>query len=318
MSLKIAFVIDPIETLIRDHDSTISLMNAALSMGCEVTVTTIDSMFTLQDQSFAMTNSVLSIDLSKTDWFQLEQSTQRALTDFDIIMMRKDPPFNMRYIFSTYLLEQAEKKGVRVLNKPSALRDCNEKLFILDFPNCITDTLVSARTEDIIKFHQKHKDIILKPLDGMGGKGIFRVTAKGTNLNAIIETLTDYNSQYIMVQRYLPEITEGDKRILLIDGKPLPYALLRVAPPGETRANLAAGASYKAATLTEHDTYICEQLGKTLKEKGLFFVGIDIIGNALTEINVTCPTCVREIETTHGVSLGLDIMKACIGNLPAG
>ena len=312
MPKKIAFVIDPVDTLIRDHDSTISLMRAAMALGCKVFMMTIDTLFADKNQPFAMTNSLNSMDLTKSSWYETGPLIRTPLADFDIIMMRKDPPFDMRYIFSTYLLELSEKQGVRVYNKPSSLRDHNEKLFILDFPDCIADTIVSAKTEAIQLFHQKHGDIIIKPLDGMGGKGIFRVKPDDDNLNVMVEMLSNNHTQYIMAQKYLPEIEKGDKRILLVNGEPLPFALCRLPQKGEFRANLALGGKAQASMLTERDKWICEKLSPTLKGKGLFFVGIDVIGDYLTEINVTCPTCIREIDTANNVDLGMDIMRQCL------
>ena len=215
---------------------------------------------------------------------------------FDAILMRKDPPFNMDYIYATYLLEFAERAGVPVFNRPGSIRDCNEKLFALQFSNCIPDLIVTSEADQLRSFQEEHGDVILKPLDGMGGASIFRIQEGDTNRNVIIETLTQLGQQKIMAQRYLPEISQGDTRILLINGEPVPFGLARIPSAGETRGNLAAGGSGVARPLTDRDRWICDQVGPVLRDKGLVFVGIDVIGDYLTEINVTCPTCIRELD----------------------
>ncbi|WP_031335736.1 glutathione synthase, partial [Yersinia pestis] len=218
------------------------------------------------------------------------------LYDLDVILMRKDPPFDTEFIYATYILERAEDKGTLVVNKPQSLRDCNEKLFTAWFPELTPDTLVSRSKDHIRKFHQEHGDIILKPLDGMGGTSIFRVKQDDPNLSVIIETLTELSSRFCMAQNFLPAIKEGDKRVLVVDGEPVPYCLARIPAQGETRGNLAAGGRGEARPLSESDWEIARTVAPILKQKGLIFVGLDIIGDRLTEINVTSPTCVREIE----------------------
>jgi glutathione synthase len=225
--------------------------------------------------------------------------------------MRKDPPFDMQYIHTTYLLELAEAAGVLMINKPQSLRDANEKLYTAWFPQCTPATLVSRDMAQLRKFLQEQGDIIVKPLEGMGGTSIFRLTLDDPNISVVLETLTNNGKQYIMAQRYIPEISAGDKRILLIDGKPIPYALARIPATGETRGNLAAGGRGEGLPLSERDYWICEQVGPTLKKKGLVFVGIDVIGDYLTEINVTSPTCIRELDQQFSLDIAGELME-CI------
>jgi glutathione synthase len=238
-----------------------------------------------------------------TSWFSLENREEFPLDSLDIVLMRKDPPFDSEYIYATYLLQRAEEAGVLVVNRPASLRDANEKLFTAWFPQCCTDTLVTRSAGDITAFLHELGDIILKPPGGMGGASIFRVQKGDPNTNVIIETLTGHGTRFVMAQRYLKEIAQGDKRILLIDGKPVPYALARIPAAGETRGNLAAGASAEGVELTERDYWICEQLAPTLRDMGLLFVGIDVIGDYLTEINVTSPTCIRELDSIYNMNI---------------
>ena len=230
-------------------------------------------------------------------------------------MMRKDPPFDNEYIYSTYILELAEKLGSLIVNKPQSLRDANEKLFTAWFPECTPDTVVSRRADILRDFIAKHSDVILKPLDGMGGASIFRVKADDPNIGVIIETLTDHGKTTAMAQKFIPEITEGDKRILVIEGKPIPYALARIPAKGETRGNLAAGGRGVAVPLSDSDYAIVDRVAPTLVEKGLIFVGLDVIGSCLTEINVTSPTCIREIDAAYGTDIATDLMDAIAAKL---
>jgi glutathione synthase len=223
--------------------------------------------------------------------------------------MRKDPPFDMEYIYSTYLLEQAQAAGVLVVNNPQSLRDANEKLYTAWFPQCCPPTLVTRHKHLIREFQQQHGELILKPLDGMGGASIFRVAPGDPNLSVMIETLTDHGKRSVMVQQYIPEIVDGDKRILMIDGKPVDFALARIPAAGETRGNLAAGGRAEARPLTDRDRWICDQVGAKLREKGLIFVGLDVIGDYLTEINVTSPTCIRELDRDCGLDIACDLIK---------
>src|SRR5690606_28671205 len=232
------------------------------------------------------------------------------LSELDVILMRKDPPFDNEYIYSTYILEEAEKQGTLVLNRPQSLRDCNEKIFATQFPQCCPPVLVSRTAAQLRAFHREHGDVIFKPLDGMGGSSIFRCREDDPNVGVILETLTRHGQQLIMAQRYIPEITQGDKRILVIDGEPVPYCLARVPAQGETRGNLAAGGTGIAQPLSEQDYWIVSQVAPTLREKGLVFVGLDVIGNYLTEINVTSPTCAREIDKAFDTDIGGRFMDA--------
>jgi glutathione synthase len=224
----------------------------------------------------------------------------------DAVLMRKEPPFDMEFIYSTYLLEMAEKEGVTILNRPGSIRDCNEKLYALQFPQCCPPHLVSRDPAILKAFHAEHKDVIFKPLDGMGGSSIFRVAEGDPNLNVIIETLTDDGKRQTMAQKFIPEIVNGDTRILLINGEPVPFGLARIPAKGETRGNLAAGGTGVTRPLTDRDRWICDQIGPDLKARGLHFVGIDVIGDYLTEINVTCPTCIREISKAHDIDIAGD------------
>ncbi|HNK33765.1 MAG TPA: glutathione synthase, partial [Plasticicumulans sp.] len=232
------------------------------------------------------------------------------LAELDVLLMRKDPPFDLEYIYTTYLLERAEAEGVRVVNRPQSLRDANEKLFTAWFPQCCPPTLATRDMARLRGFVAEHGDAILKPLDGMGGAGIFRVRAGDANLNVIVETLTERGRRTALAQRFIPEISAGDKRILMIDGEPVPYALARIPAEGETRGNLAAGGRGVGQPLSERDRWICAQVGPELRRRGLVFVGLDVIGDWLTEINVTSPTCARELDAQFGLDIGADLMRA--------
>jgi glutathione synthase len=241
-------------------------------------------------------------------WFEIGPPKNINLGSLDIILMRKDPPFNMEYIYTTYLLEKAMADGLLVVNRPDSLRDVNEKFFTSWFPQCCPPTLVSRNAEHFLTFLSEHQRIIVKPLDGMGGASIFRIEQGDPNTNVILETLLGHGNYTAMAQRFLPEYTAGDKRILLIDGKPIDYALARIPAKGEGRANLAAGATSKGIALTERDRWICAQVGPELKRKGLIFVGLDVIGDYLTEINVTSPTCIRELDKLYNLDIAGQLM----------
>jgi glutathione synthase len=245
------------------------------------------------------------------NWYELGEAEDLELSSLDAILMRKDPPFDMNYIYSTYVLEKAEEKGTVIVNKAQSLRDANEKLFTNYFPQCMPPTVVSSQAENLTAFFDEHKDIILKPLDGMGGASIFRVKPGDSNIGVIIETLTEHGSKLTMAQRFIPEITQGDKRILLINGEPVPYALARIPAEGENRGNLAVGGEGVGIELNDRDRWICEQVAPLLKEKGLIFVGIDVIGDYLTEVNVTSPTCIRELDKQFNLNISALLMD-CI------
>ena len=250
----------------------------------------------------------LHLQEEQENWYRLEEPVRGPLADFDVLMMRKDPPFDNEYIYSTYLLELAEQEGSLVVNKPQSLRDANEKLYTAWFPECCPETLVARRPELFREFIKEHKDVILKPLDGMGGTSIFRLRTDDPNIGVVIETLTNYGQELAMAQRFIPEITEGDKRILVINGKPVDFALARIPAQGETRGNLAAGGRGVSVPLSEKDYWIVEQVAPTLVEKGLIFVGLDVIGDYLTEINVTSPTCIQELDQANGLDIAGDLM----------
>jgi len=249
-------------------------------------------------------------------WFDYGDAGRCRLSELDAILMRKDPPFDLEYIYCTYILEQAEESGVLVVNKPASLRDCNEKLFTRVFPQCSVDTLVSRNPEILRGFIEQYRDIIIKPLDGMGGQSIFRVQAGDPNTNAIIEAVSKHGQSQTMVQRYIPEIRDGDKRILLVDGVAIPYALARLPAAGENRGNIAAGASTRGQPLSERDQWLCEQIGAELRRRGLLFVGIDVIGDYITEINVTSPTCIRELDSEFNINISADLFECIEQHLP--
>jgi len=254
--------------------------------------------------------SELEVFQDETHWFDLGETSLTALDTMDILLMRKDPPFDMEYIYTTYLLEIVQAAGVLVVNDPQSLRDHNEKLFTALFPQCCTDMLVSRKESALRQFIQEHQDVILKPLDGMGGSSIFRIKQNDPNIGVIIETLTQMQTQTIMAQKFIPEITQGDKRILMVDGEPIPYCLARIPAKGETRGNLAVGGRGEARPLSERDFWIARQVGPTLKEKGLLFVGLDIIGDYLTEINVTSPTCIKEIDAAYNTNIAATLFDS--------
>lgn len=309
MTRRIGIVMDPISQITIKKDSSFAMLLAAQAKGWSLFYMEQHDLF-LNEGVVSASMKPLSVNEDADNWYQLNDALTQPLAELDVILMRKDPPFDMEYIYSTYLLEQAQAAGVLVVNNPQSLRDANEKLFTAWFPQCCPKTLVTRKAELIRDFQQQHHDIIVKPLDGMGGASIFRVKDNDPNFSVIIETLTNHGKTSVMVQKFIPEIVEGDKRILMINGEPVPYALARIPAKGETRGNLAAGGRAKGQQLTDHDRWICEQVGPTLREKGLLFVGLDVIGNYLTEINVTSPTCIRELDTQFNLSIATDLMNS--------
>ena len=307
MPRQLGVVMDPIASIKPQKDSTLAMMLAAQKRGFQIFIMELSGLFAAQGRVFGIQQEVTVYD-DPGHWFEVTGTRTGPLSAFDAILMRKDPPFDMEYIYATYLLEMAEREGVPVLNKPGSIRDCNEKLFALQFPECCPPHLVTRDAGLLKAFHQEHQDVIFKPLDGMGGQSIFRLSPGDPNVNVIIETLTEGGERRIMAQRYIPEITAGDTRILLINGEPVPYGLARVPAVGETRGNLAAGGAGVGRELTDRDYWICEQVGSALKERGLGFTGIDVIGDYLTEINVTCPTCIRELDQAFGLDIAGDYM----------
>jgi glutathione synthase len=307
--IKLGIVMDPIAQINIKKDSSFAMLLEAQRRGYELHYMEMADLYLINGEARARTR-VLSVEQNYDKWYEFGSEQDIELASLDAVLMRKDPPFDTEFIYATYILERAEEKGTLIVNKPQSLRDCNEKLFTAWFPELTPETLVTRNKAQIKAFWQKHKDIILKPLDGMGGASIFRVKESDPNLGVITETLTDLGNRYCMAQNYLPAIKDGDKRVLVVDGEPVPYCLARIPQGGETRGNLAAGGRGEPRPLTESDWAIARRVAPTLKAKGLIFVGLDIIGDRLTEINVTSPTCIREIEAEFPVSITGMLMDA--------
>jgi len=306
--LKLCIVMDSISTINYKKDSSLALLLAAQDLNFELYYVEQQNLYQIGGLPYAFANK-LKVFANPNKWYELDLVQNLKLQDFDVILMRKDPPFDMEFIYTTYLLEQAAKNGVLVVNNPQSLRDCNEKMFATEFANLMPPTLVCRNFDLIRDFCNEYQDVILKPLDGMGGAQVFRHRLGDPNLSVILETLTNFGTHQIMVQQFVPAIEQGDKRIIMIDGNPVPYCLARIPAKGETRGNLASGGTGVAQHLSEEDKYIAEQIGPTLREKGLLLVGLDVIGNKLTEINVTSPTCLREIDSAFKVNIGLQVMQ---------
>ncbi len=303
-------LMDPIHTINIKKDSTFAMLLAAQRRGWTLWyLETAD--LALHDNRVIARRRELTVSDDPNGWYHFGRDETRPLATLDAVLMRKDPPFDMEYIVTTYLLERAQHEGCLIVNDPRSLRDANEKVFTTAFPHCIPPTLISRRASDLRAFYAAHQDIILKPLDGMGGASIFRIPPTDPNLSVIIETLTAHGQRFCMAQRFIPEISGGDKRILLIDGEPVPYCLARLPAPGETRGNLAAGGSGRAQPLTARDRWIAAQVGPELRARGILFAGLDVIGDFLTEINITSPTCIREIDAAFGLDIAADLMD-CI------
>jgi len=310
MTVKLAVVMDPIQSINFQKDTTLAMLNAAQKKGWQLFYIEQDGLYLEDGKAMAIMQD-LSVEMNPQNFFTLGPESRQSLADVDVILMRKDPPFNREFIYSTYILEQAEREGVLVVNKPQALRDFNEKVSATLFPQCCTPVLVSRKKELLQDFYKAQKDVIFKPLDGMGGTGVFRIKPGDPNISVIIETLTEYGTRQIMAQTFIPEISSGDKRILMIDGKSVGFALARLPAANETRGNLAAGGTAKGVELSDRDRWICDQVGPTLKENGLLFVGLDVIGDYLTEVNVTSPTCIRELDEIFNLDIAGDLMN-CI------
>jgi len=319
-----AFLMDPLDSLALKKDSTLAMIRAAQLRGHAV------SYFTLADMSYMRGRTVatarrlhlrddfaasLDYTLAGRDWYRLSDPVRTDLSAFDVVMMRKDPPFDMEYVYATYFLERAAEAGVMVVNNPRSLRDCNEKFFATAFADCCPPLIVSRSMDEIREFHAEYGDVVLKKLDGMGGMNIFRVRADDPNLNVILETLTRRETELVMAQRYLPAIRDGDKRILMIDGQPVPYCLARIPKSGESRGNLAAGGTGEGRPLTARDREIAEKTGPELVRRGLTFVGLDVIGDHLTEVNVTCPTCIRELDAQFGLDIAGTLIETLVRKL---
>ena len=305
---KLAVLMDPIETINMHHDSTIAMLLAAQQKGWNLYYFQAHDLYFGRGRLLANTQQLtLSTDGER---YQLEAVESNRVSDFNVILMRKDPPFNIEYIYLTYLLEQAEKEGTLIVNKPQSLRDANEKMFTLWFSDYCAETLVSSNIEILKKFWCEQSEIILKPLDGMGGRSIFYANQNERNINVILETLTEFGNVHIMAQKYIPAIkTEGDKRILLINGKPVSHSLVRIPAINDIRGNMASGATVKVLPLTEHEQQLCAKIGPTLRDKGLIFVGLDVIGGYITEINVTSPTGIQELNRLANLDIATNLIS---------
>ncbi len=310
MAIKIGVVMDSIATINYKKDTTLAMLWAAQARDWQLYYMEQGDLFL--EQGIGKANMApLAVFHDPQRWYSLEEPRVHGLAELDVILMRKDPPFDNEFIYTTYILEQAERQGTLVVNRCQSLRDCNEKIYATEFPQCCPPVLVSANAARLKAFYHEHGDVIFKPLDGMGGTSIFRVKQDDPNVNVILETLTNFGRQTIMAQRYLAEIVDGDKRILMINGETVPYALARIPTGDETRGNLAAGGTGRPQPLSEHDHWIARQIGPSLVEKGLLFVGLDIIGDYLTEINVTSPTCIRELDSEYNLDIAGQLMD-CI------
>ena len=307
--IKLALLMDPIGTIKPHKDSSLAMALAAQARGWLLFYLEMDDLFLRDGRAFAQLRSLIVRD-DATDWFSLGDVEETPLSELDVVLMRKDPPIDTEYLYATQMLALAETEGTLVVNRTQALREANEKLASTWFPQCAPPTLVTRGQARLRAFLAEHGDIIIKPLDAMGGASIFRVRADDPNVGVIFETLTEHGSRYAMAQRYIPEISAGDKRILLVDGEPVPYALARVPAKGETRGNLAVGGTGVGVELSERDRWICGQVAPRLKAMGLMFVGLDVIGDYLTEINVTSPTCIRELDALYGLDIAGQLMEA--------
>ncbi|MGD2117067.1 MAG: glutathione synthase [Chromatiales bacterium] len=304
MKITLGIVMDPIEHIKIAKDSSFAMLLEAQARGWTIWYMQQYDLFLDQQKVQAQARRIKLFD-DKECWFEIIDEQRIDLADLNVVLMRKDPPFDMRYIYTTYLLELS---GSLIVNDTRALRDANEKLSTAWFPQCCTPTLVASEAQHFRDFLQQHGDIIIKPLGGMGGKSIFRVRRQDPNTNVIIETLTQDGAEFVMAQKFIPEISQGDKRILLIDGEPVPYALARIPLAGENRGNLAAGGSGVGVELNERDHWICEQIAPTLRERGILFAGIDVIGDYLTEINITSPTCIRELDRIYDINISARLL----------
>lgn len=309
MGYQLGVLMDPIGSINYKKDSTIALLLAAQDRGMQL--------FYFEQADLALVNDrvwvharPLQVFPDAQSWFELGDSEYRPLDDLNVVLMRKDPPFNMEYIYTTYLLETAQARGTLVVNDPVSLRAQNEKYMVSNFPQCIPPTMVTASPASLRSFIQEHQDVVLKPLDGMGGRSIFRLGSTDPNIKVVIEELTHNGRTPIMAQTFIPEIKQGDKRIILVDGEPVESVLARIPAADDFRGNLAAGATSEVRPLSERERWICQQIGPWLKAQGMIFVGIDVIGDYLTEINITSPTCIKEIEAATELRVADQVMAA--------
>ena len=307
--LNILVIMDPIELVNYKKDTSLAMMWAAQDRGHTLGYCQIHDLW-LDRGQLMIDSQPVTVQRNPEDFYTLGDKSTAAVSDYDVILMRKDPPFDMRFIYATYMLDHAKAAGVFVVNDPKAIRDCNEKLFATWFSDSMSPTIVTSKQAHIRKFITEQQDVIVKPLDGMGGTGIFRLTADSPNIGVTLEVLTELETLPIMAQRYLPEIKEGDKRVLIVDGVVVDYCLARIPSKGETRGNLAAGGSGVAMPLTDTERQVAQKVAPIVKEKGLMFVGLDLIGGRITEINVTSPTCVREIDDQCGTDIATDFIIA--------
>lgn len=302
MTIRLGIVMDPIEKIKIGKDTSFAMLLEAQARGWQLHYVELNDLYLRDGRTHARMRH-LQVRRDPANWYGFTGEETSPLDVLDVLLMRKDPPFDQEYIYATYLLECAENHGVYVVNKPRSLRDANEKLFTAWFPQCCAPTLVARDALRLRDFLSEQGEMILKPLDGMGGASIFRVSRHDPNLSVILEMMTQHNRRFVMAQRYLPEISEGDKRILVVDGEAVPYALARIPAQGESRGNLAAGGRAEGRSLTDRDRWIVEQVGPTLRERGLVFTGLDVIGDYLTEVNVTSPTCVQELDQMFGLNI---------------
>jgi glutathione synthase len=314
VSIRLGMVMDPIGTIKVYKDSSFAMLLAAQARGWELVYLEQADLY-LRDGEACARARRLEVRDQDHDWFELGETYPLPLADLQVILLRKDPPLDLEYLYTTYILEQAEQAGVLVVNSPRSLRNSNEKLFTAKFPECCAPTLVSRDPSRLRGFFQEQRDIIIKPLDAMGGASVFRIREGDPNVSVILETLTDLGRRTAMAQAFIPEISAGDKRILMIDGEPVPYALARIPAAGETRGNLAAGGRGEGVPLGERDRWICAQVGPELRARGLLFVGLDVIGDYLTEINVTSPTCIRELDRIYGLDIAGQLMDSIASKL---
>lgn len=314
MNIKLGIVMDPIGSINANKDSSLAMLLAAKKRGWELYYMEQSDLFLEAGRCHALLTR-LEVRDNEDDWYTLSEKRTAPLDELDVILMRKDPPVDMEFIYTTFLLQRAESHGTLVVNNPASIRNANEKLYTAWFPQCCAPTRVSREIKQLKKFHHEHGDIIVKPLDGMGGASVFRITKNDPNLNVILETITGNGTTSAMAQRYIPEITAGDKRILMINGEPFPHALARIPTGDETRGNLAAGGRGEGVDLSKRDFWICEQVGPALREQGLMFVGLDVIGDYLTEINVTSPTCIRELDSIYNADIAGQFLDAVVRRL---
>ena len=308
-ALKTGVVMDPISDIKSYKDSTFAMLLEAQRRGHELFYMEPANLIAKDGRAYAEMQR-LEVRENTTDWFSLEPAVNQPLDQLDMVLMRRDPPFDMDYIYATYMLELAENSGTLVINRPQSLRDANEKFFINNFPQCCVPMLISSRSDLIREFVSGHGRCVVKPLDGMGGESVFQVSSSDLNLNVILETITRDDTRAVMAQKYIDEISQGDKRILVVNGEPVPYALARFAVKGDFRGNLAKGGSSKGVPLSERDIWICSQVAPELKKRGILFAGLDVIGDWLSEVNVTSPTCIRELDEEFGLNIAAGLFDA--------